>query len=66
MLFRSHLQELASYPENAGLSTAALEAKYEIRRRESTHNYDVYSVSGNHYGAYHFNVFTRYFRKKNK
>ncbi len=48
----AHLQELASYPQNAGLSVAELEAKYEIRRRESTHNYDVYSVSGNHYGAY--------------
>ena len=58
----SHLQELASYPENAGLSTAALEAKYEIRRRESTHNYDVYSVSGNHYGAYQMldSYFTTY------
>ncbi|MBG9982631.1 LysM peptidoglycan-binding domain-containing protein [Aerococcaceae bacterium DSM 111020] len=48
----AHLQELAAYPENAGLSVSELEAKYEIRRRESTHNYDVYSVSGNHYGAY--------------
>lgn len=48
----AHLQELASYPQNAGLSVSELEAKYEIRRRESTHNYDVYSVSGNHYGAY--------------
>lgn len=43
---------LGEMPENAGLSEAELAAKLEIRRRESTHNYDVYSVSGNHYGAY--------------
>ncbi|XJS11164.1 LysM peptidoglycan-binding domain-containing protein [Aerococcaceae bacterium WGS1372] len=43
---------LAEMPENAHLSADELAAKLEIRRRESTHNYDVYSVSGNHYGAY--------------
>src|SRR5699024_11771983 len=43
---------LGSMPENAGLSESELAAKLEIRRRESTHNYDIYSVSGNHYGAY--------------
>lgn len=43
---------LGEMPENAGLSEAELAAKLEIRRRESSHNYDVYSVSGNHYGAY--------------
>ena len=43
---------LADMPENAGLTEAELAAKLEIRRRESTHNYDIYSVSGNHYGAY--------------
>lgn len=43
---------LGSMPENAHLSESELAAKLEIRRRESTHNYDVYSVSGNHYGAY--------------
>lgn len=43
---------LADMPENAGLTDAELAAKLEIRRRESTHNYDVYSSSGNHYGAY--------------
>lgn len=48
----AHLSDLASMPENAGLSPSELEAKYEIRRRESTHRYDVYSPSGNHYGAY--------------
>lgn len=53
---------LAEMPENAGLSEAELAAKLEIRRRESTHNYDVYSVSGNHYGAYQMldSYFTTY------
>lgn len=58
----AHLQELAGYSENAGLSASELEAKYEIRRRESTHNYDVYSPSGKHYGAYQMldTYFTQY------
>lgn len=53
---------LASMPENANLSEAELAAKLEIRRRESTHNYDVYSQSGNHYGAYQMldSYFTTY------
>lgn len=53
---------LGSMPENAGLSESELAAKLEIRRRESTHNYDIYSVSGNHYGAYQMldSYFTTY------